>query len=78
MPQQEIEEPVIVASWWKNRGREAIRVRLLTYEDHNIVDVRPGGRSWTPFGELFPKTVAATGAGRSARRSIFSQGQGGS
>jgi len=32
--------PVIIASWWKNRGGEAIRVRLLTYEGQNIIDVR--------------------------------------
>jgi hypothetical protein len=34
MPRHGIEEPVIVACWWKNRGGEAIRIRLLTYEGH--------------------------------------------
>jgi hypothetical protein len=33
-------EPVIIASWSKNRGGEAIRVRVRTYEGQNIVDVR--------------------------------------
>jgi hypothetical protein len=34
MPRHGIEEPINVASWWKNRGGEAIRIRLLTYEGH--------------------------------------------
>ena len=34
MPRHGIEEPVIVANWWKNRGGEAIRIRLLAYEGH--------------------------------------------
>lgn len=33
-------EPVVVAEWWKNRRGEAIRVRLSTYEGHDLVDVR--------------------------------------
>jgi hypothetical protein len=34
MPRHGIEEPVIVANWWKNRCGEEIRIRLLTYEGH--------------------------------------------
>jgi hypothetical protein len=35
-----LREPVIVAEWWKNRSGVAIRIRLSTYEGHNLVDVR--------------------------------------
>jgi transcriptional coactivator p15 (PC4) len=38
-------EPLIIAEWWKNRRKEVIKVRLSTYEGHNLVDVR----TW--FGE---------------------------
>jgi hypothetical protein len=40
MKTRALSEPVIVASWWKNRGGEAVRVRLLTFEGRNIVDIR--------------------------------------
>ena len=33
-------EPIIISEWWKNRGGESIRVRLSTYEGHNLVDLR--------------------------------------
>lgn len=33
-------EPVDVDRWWKNRAGEAIHVRLTTYNNHNLVDVR--------------------------------------
>jgi hypothetical protein len=33
-------EPITIAEWWKNRRGEAIRVRLSTYEGHNLVDLR--------------------------------------
>jgi len=35
-----LDEPVIVAKWWKNRSGDAIYVRLSTYEDHNLIDIR--------------------------------------
>ena len=33
-------EPIIIAEWWKNRRGELIRVRVSTYEGHNLVDLR--------------------------------------
>ena len=38
-------EGITVAQWWKNRRKEAVRVRLGSYEGHALVDVR----TW--FGE---------------------------
>jgi hypothetical protein len=35
-----LDEPLIVGEWWKNRGGESIRVRLSTYEGHNLIDIR--------------------------------------
>jgi hypothetical protein len=35
-----IPEPIIVAEWWKNRRKEAIRVRLSEYEGRALIDVR--------------------------------------
>lgn len=33
-------EPVLIATFWKNRAHDAVRVTLKTYEGHNLVDVR--------------------------------------
>jgi len=35
-----LDEPIIVAKWWKNRSSQAVYVRLSTYEGQNLVDVR--------------------------------------
>ena len=37
-------EPLTIGEWWKNRSGVSIRVRLSTYEGHNLVDIR----SWHP------------------------------
>jgi hypothetical protein len=39
-PRPTLSEPLQIAEWWKNRGGESIRVRLNTYEGHNLIDVR--------------------------------------
>lgn len=33
-------DPITVAVWWKNRRKDAIRVRLSEYEGHALIDVR--------------------------------------
>ncbi|HEX4410558.1 MAG TPA: transcriptional coactivator p15/PC4 family protein [Xanthobacteraceae bacterium] len=44
-------EPLVIGEWWKNRRGESIRVRLSTYEGHNLFDVR----TWFPKdGKLLP------------------------
>ena len=40
MSNQTITEPITIAEWWKNRRKEAIRVRLSSYEGHPLIDVR--------------------------------------
>jgi hypothetical protein len=35
-----LDEPVVIARWWKNRGGEEIRVRLSTYKNYNLIDCR--------------------------------------
>jgi hypothetical protein len=35
-----LREPVDVDQWWKNRRGDVIRVRLSTFEDRNLVDLR--------------------------------------
>jgi Transcriptional Coactivator p15 (PC4) len=35
-----LREPVDVDKWWKNRRGDVIRVRLSTFEDRNLVDLR--------------------------------------
>ena len=35
-----LSEPIDVATWWKNRRKEAVRVRLTEYEGHTLIDVR--------------------------------------
>jgi hypothetical protein len=35
-----LEEPLTVGEWWKNRSGVSIRVRLSTYEGHNLIDIR--------------------------------------
>jgi Transcriptional Coactivator p15 (PC4) len=39
-PRPKLAKPVVVAQWWRNRGGEAIRVVLSSYNEHNLVDVR--------------------------------------
>ncbi len=36
----QLAEPVVIAHFWKNRRREAIRVALENYNGRNLVDVR--------------------------------------
>jgi len=44
-------EPIITKQWWKNRNGEAVRVRLSTYEGHNLADIR----TWCAAGgKLLP------------------------
>jgi Transcriptional Coactivator p15 (PC4) len=51
-------EPLIVGEWRKNRGGQSIRVRLSTYEGHNLIDVR----TWhTADGRLVPGKGFACG-----------------
>ena len=53
-----LDEPLIVGEWWKNRAGESIRVRLSTYEGHNLIDVR----TWyTDDGRLVPGKGFACG-----------------
>ncbi|WP_156163327.1 hypothetical protein [Bradyrhizobium sp. LTSP857] len=33
-------EPIMVDRWWKNRGGDAVYIRLSTFEGCNIVDLR--------------------------------------
>jgi hypothetical protein len=33
-------EPLTIAEWWRNRSGVSIRVRLSTYEGHNLLDIR--------------------------------------
>ena len=40
MPRATLPEPIVIAEWWKNRRKESIRVRLSSYEDHPLIDVR--------------------------------------
>lgn len=35
-----LDEPVIVAEWWKNRGGNSIRISLQSYKGRNLVDLR--------------------------------------
>ena len=35
-----LSEPITIAGWWKNRGSQAIRVTLSTYENRNLIDLR--------------------------------------
>jgi hypothetical protein len=39
-----LSEPITIAEWWKNRRKEAVRIRLTKYEGHTLVDVR----TWYP------------------------------
>jgi hypothetical protein len=32
--------PLTIGEWWKNRQGQSIRVRLSTYEGHNLLDIR--------------------------------------
>ena len=44
-------EPVTVSEWWRNRRGESIRVRLSTWEDRALIDIR----TWyTADGKLKP------------------------
>jgi hypothetical protein len=40
MTRPTLPEQITIAEWWKNRSSEAIRVRLSTYDDRNLVDLR--------------------------------------
>jgi hypothetical protein len=33
-------EAVVIDKWWKNRGGEAVYVRLAPYEGHTLIDIR--------------------------------------
>jgi hypothetical protein len=33
-------EPVIVDRWWRNRGGDAVYVRLSSFKEHNLIDIR--------------------------------------
>jgi hypothetical protein len=35
-----LSEPITVSQWWRNRRGEAVRVRLSTWEGHNLIDIR--------------------------------------
>lgn len=39
-PAPKLPEPIVIAEWWKNRGRQSIRVRLTEYEGRPLIDVR--------------------------------------
>jgi hypothetical protein len=44
-------EPITVSEWWRNRRGESIRVRLSTWEDRALIDIR----TWyTADGKLKP------------------------
>jgi hypothetical protein len=46
-----LSEPITIAEWWKNRRGEWIRVRLSTYDDRNLINLR----TWyTADGKLQP------------------------
>jgi hypothetical protein len=33
-------EPVKIDSWWRNRGGDAVYVRLSSFKEHNLIDIR--------------------------------------
>jgi hypothetical protein len=33
-------EPVMVDRWWRNRGGDAVYVRLSSFKEHNLIDIR--------------------------------------
>jgi transcriptional coactivator p15 (PC4) len=33
-------EPIIVDRWWRNRGGDAVYVRLSSFKEHNLIDIR--------------------------------------
>jgi hypothetical protein len=46
-----LSEPIVIAQWWRNRRGEAVRVRLSTFEGHNLIDIR----TWhSADGKLVP------------------------
>lgn len=36
----QLDEPLVVSRFWKNRRHDAVVVSLSTYEGHNLVDIR--------------------------------------
>jgi hypothetical protein len=40
MTRPTLAQPIVVCEWWKNRSGQAIRVRLSTYDDRNLIDLR--------------------------------------
>jgi hypothetical protein len=51
MTRTTLSEPITIAQWWRNSRGEAVRVRLSTWEGHNLIDVR----TWvTDDGKLVP------------------------
>jgi hypothetical protein len=33
-------EPVKIDAWWRNRGGDAVYVRLSSFKEHNLIDIR--------------------------------------
>jgi hypothetical protein len=51
MTRTALSEPIVIAQWWRNRRGEAVRVRLSTFEGHNLIDIR----TWhSADGKLVP------------------------
>jgi hypothetical protein len=51
-------EPITIAEWWRDRGGRSVRVRLTSFEGHNLIDIR----TWhTDDGRLVPGKGFACG-----------------
>jgi hypothetical protein len=52
MTRTTLSEPITIAQWWKNRSGASIRISLLGWEGHTLIDVR----SWhsSSEGKLVP------------------------
>jgi hypothetical protein len=51
-------EPLTISEWWRNRSGASIRVRLSTWEGHNLIDIRIWRSS---DGKLVPGKGLAVG-----------------
>jgi hypothetical protein len=53
-----LREPLTISEWWRNRSGASIRIRLSTFEGHNLIDIR----TWhSADGKLVPGKGLAVG-----------------
>ena len=39
-PRPTLTAPVIIDRWWRNRGGDAVYVRLSSFKQHDLIDIR--------------------------------------